>query len=68
MKRQNESELCLPDLHAIRGRVLRLLWQTRPTPVLPCRSRTFCGMSPCIAETVKLLVRIFSVNQSTCRR
>ena len=25
-----------------------------------------CGMSPCMADTVKLLLRIFSVSQSTC--
>lgn len=34
-------------------------------------SLSFCGISPCIAETVKLLLRIFSVNQSTyskCRK
>lgn len=29
-------------------------------------SRSFCGMSPCIADTVKLLLLIFSVSQSTC--
>ena len=30
-------------------------------------SRSFWGMSPCIALTVKLFSRIFSVSQSTCR-
>jgi hypothetical protein len=30
-------------------------------------SRSFCGMSPCMADTVKLLLRIFSVSQSTLR-
>lgn len=30
-------------------------------------SRSFCGMSPCIADTVKLFCRIFSVSQSTFR-
>jgi len=30
-------------------------------------SRSFCTISPCIDETVKLDARIFSVNQSTCR-
>ena len=29
-------------------------------------SRSFWGISPCIDDTVKLAVRIFSVNQSTC--
>ena len=28
-------------------------------------SLSFCTISPCIAETVKFAVRIFSVNQST---
>jgi len=28
-------------------------------------SRSFCGMSPCIAETVKLAWRILLVSQST---
>ncbi len=42
------------------------------TRVVPDRNSTmiaslsFWGMSPCIAETVKLLLRIFSVSQSTC--
>ena len=30
-------------------------------------SRSFCGMSPCMALTVKLFCRIFSVSQSTFR-
>lgn len=30
-------------------------------------SRSFCGMSPCMADTVKLFCRIFSVSQSTFR-
>lgn len=30
-------------------------------------SRSFCGMSPCMDDTVKLASRIFSVSQSTCR-
>lgn len=30
-------------------------------------SRSFCGMSPCIDDTVKLFWRIFSVSQSTLR-
>ena len=30
-------------------------------------SRSFCTISPCIEETVKLAARIFSVNQSTFR-
>ena len=30
-------------------------------------SRSFCGMSPCMALTVKLFCRIFSVSQSTLR-
>ena len=29
-------------------------------------SLSFCGMSPCMEETVKLASRIFSVSQSTC--
>ncbi|MPC24785.1 hypothetical protein E2C01_017879 [Portunus trituberculatus] len=29
-------------------------------------SRSFCGMSPCMEETVKFASRIFSVSQSTC--
>ena len=28
-------------------------------------SRSFCGMSPCMAETVKLACRILLVSQST---
>jgi hypothetical protein len=30
-------------------------------------SRSFCGMSPCMADTVKLDWRILSVSQSTLR-
>ncbi|GER28175.1 hypothetical protein STAS_03955 [Striga asiatica] len=30
-------------------------------------SRSFCGISPCIEETVKLFSRIFAVSQSTCQ-
>jgi hypothetical protein len=30
-------------------------------------SRSFWGISPCIDETVKSAVHIFSVNQSTCK-
>lgn len=30
-------------------------------------SRSFCAISPCMDDTVKLDARIFSVNQSTCR-
>ena len=30
-------------------------------------SRSRCGMSPCIADTVKLASRILAVNQSTFR-
>ena len=29
-------------------------------------SRSFCGMSPCMEDTVKLASLIFSVSQSTC--
>lgn len=29
-------------------------------------SRSFCGMSPCMDDTVKLASLIFSVSQSTC--
>jgi hypothetical protein len=44
------------------------------TRVVPLRnsamiaSRSFWGMSPCIADTVKLLLLIFSVSQSTCTK
>lgn len=47
-----------------------VLINTRDVPDLNSTmiaSRSFCGMSPCIAETVKLLERIFSVSQSTLR-
>lgn len=36
---------------------------SRNSPIIA--SLSFCGMSPCIADTVKLLLRIFSVSQST---
>ena len=45
----------------------------RRTREVPCRkscmiaSRSFCGMSPCILDTVKFASLIFSVNQSTFR-
>ena len=45
----------------------------KPNSKIPRKSsmmddRSFCGMSPCIADTVKLASRIFSVSQSTCVR
>jgi hypothetical protein len=36
----------------------------RNSPIIA--SRSFCGISPCIEDTVKFDVRIFSVNHSTC--